>query len=151
MGKISPHFPAKTGCSDLVYKLFEFPPLLKMIFYGTWLVLGLMLFPFVRATESVSLTGYYRSFILLLSDDICQPFDETTITAPDGSISAKFVAFGATMTELWVRDKYDHLRDVILGYDDNSKLLTDPGHPVYISVLFCRSFSVWLTCNNTTL
>lgn len=48
-----------------------------------------------------------------------QPFDLTTISAPDGSITAKFVSFGATMTELWVKDKNGKLRDIVLGYDDN--------------------------------
>ncbi|KAH8111265.1 galactose mutarotase-like protein [Phellopilus nigrolimitatus] len=59
------------------------------------------------------------------------PFDLTTLTAPDKSITAKFVSFGATMTELWVGDKFGNFRDIILGYDDNSKLLTDPAHPVF--------------------
>ncbi|CAL1715930.1 unnamed protein product [Somion occarium] len=59
------------------------------------------------------------------------PFDVTTISAPDGSITAKFVSFGATMTELWVNDKHGQARDIILGYDDNSQLLTDPAHPVF--------------------
>jgi len=35
------------------------------------------------------------------------------------------------MTELWVKDNNGKLRDVILGYDDNSNLLTDPAHPVF--------------------
>ena len=43
----------------------------------------------------------------------------TTLRAPDGSITAKFVSFGATMTELWVRDRAGNARDVVLGYDDN--------------------------------
>ncbi|KNZ77615.1 Aldose 1-epimerase, partial [Termitomyces sp. J132] len=59
------------------------------------------------------------------------PFDVTTLSAPDGSITAKFVSFGATMTELWVKDKYGKARDVVLGYDDNTRLLTDPDHPVF--------------------
>ncbi|KAM5537708.1 hypothetical protein V8D89_008621 [Ganoderma adspersum] len=59
------------------------------------------------------------------------PFDVTTLRAPDGSITAKFVSFGATMTELWVRDRAGSARDVVLGYDDNTKLLTDPAHPVF--------------------
>lgn len=48
-----------------------------------------------------------------------QPFDITTLSAPDGSITAKFVSFGATMTELWVKDRFGNSRDIILGYDDN--------------------------------
>ncbi|THU97940.1 galactose mutarotase-like protein [Dendrothele bispora CBS 962.96] len=65
-------------------------------------------------------------------DHTSYPFDLTTISAPDGSITAKFVSFGATMTELWVKDKFGKARDIILGYDDNSMLLTDPAHPVFI-------------------
>lgn len=48
-----------------------------------------------------------------------QPFDVTAISAPDGSITAKFVSFGATMTELWVKDKHGVGIDVVPGYDDN--------------------------------
>lgn len=59
------------------------------------------------------------------------PFDVTTLSAPDGTITAKFVSFGATMTELWVKDKNGNARDIILGYDDNTNLLTDPAHPVF--------------------
>ena len=42
----------------------------------------------------------------------------TELRAPDGSITAKFVSIGATLTELWVKDKYGKARDVVLGYDD---------------------------------
>ncbi|KAF9479497.1 galactose mutarotase-like protein [Pholiota conissans] len=63
------------------------------------------------------------------------PFDLTEITAPDGSITAKFVSFGATLTELWVKDKDGKLRDVVLGYDDNSRLETDPDHPVFNAIV----------------
>jgi len=59
------------------------------------------------------------------------PFNLTTLSAPDGSINASFVPFGATLTELWIKDKYGFGRDVVLGYDDNSQLLTDPAHPVF--------------------
>ncbi|KAI0666056.1 galactose mutarotase-like protein [Trametes maxima] len=63
------------------------------------------------------------------------PFDVTTLAAPDGSITAKFVSFGATMTELWVKDRDGKARDIILGYDDNTELLTDPAHPVFNPVV----------------
>ncbi|KAJ3517703.1 hypothetical protein NLJ89_g330 [Agrocybe chaxingu] len=63
------------------------------------------------------------------------PFDLTEIKSPDGSVVAKFVSFGSTLTELWVKDKAGKLRDVVLGYDDNTKLLTDPGHPVFNAVV----------------
>ncbi|KAL0957961.1 hypothetical protein HGRIS_000142 [Hohenbuehelia grisea] len=59
------------------------------------------------------------------------PFDVTSITAPDESITAKFVSLGATMTELWVKDKNGDSRDVIIGYDNETMLLTDPAHPMF--------------------
>ncbi|KAF8068039.1 galactose mutarotase-like protein [Lyophyllum atratum] len=73
------------------------------------------------------------------------PFDLTTISAPDGSVTAKFVSFGATMTELWVKDKNGKLRDVVLGYDDNSRLLTDPDHPVFNPIESQGTFSIPIT------
>jgi len=51
-----------------------------------------------------------------------QPFDLTELKAPDGSITAKFVSFGATLTELWVKDKLGKPRDIVLGYDDNVRI-----------------------------
>ncbi|KAJ7064962.1 galactose mutarotase-like protein [Mycena amicta] len=57
------------------------------------------------------------------------PFETNSITAPDGSITAKFVPFGSTLTELWVPAKNGSI-DVVPGYNDNSRLLSDPGHPV---------------------
>ncbi|EKM76908.1 hypothetical protein AGABI1DRAFT_115560 [Agaricus bisporus var. burnettii JB137-S8] len=63
------------------------------------------------------------------------PFDVTEINAPDGSVKAKFVSLGATMTELWVKDRDGNARDVILGYDDNTLLLTDPDHPVFNAIV----------------
>ncbi|KAJ6523699.1 galactose mutarotase-like protein [Mycena vulgaris] len=60
------------------------------------------------------------------------PFDATTLAAPDGSVKATFVAFGATLTALVVRTKDGGYADVVPGYDDNERLLTDPGHPVYL-------------------
>jgi aldose 1-epimerase len=63
------------------------------------------------------------------------PFDVTEISAPDGSITAKFVSVGATLTELWVKDRNGEPRDVVIGYDDNTKLLTDPYHPVFNGII----------------
>uniref|UniRef100_A0A0W0ETF1 Galactose mutarotase-like protein n=1 Tax=Moniliophthora roreri TaxID=221103 RepID=A0A0W0ETF1_MONRR len=63
------------------------------------------------------------------------PFDLTTLSARDGSITASFVSFGATLTELWVKDRTGKKRDVIPGYDDNTKLLSDPNHPVFNAIV----------------
>ncbi|KAH8101646.1 galactose mutarotase-like protein [Phellopilus nigrolimitatus] len=77
----------------------------------------------------VSLAGLFA--IVFAENAPGWPFDVTTLTAPDNSITAKFVSLGATMTELWVSDKFGSFRDVVLGYDDNTKLLTDPIHPYF--------------------
>ncbi|KAJ7461738.1 galactose mutarotase-like protein [Mycena galericulata] len=74
------------------------------------------------------------AFLATLSS-VCtgsSPFDETTLSAHDGSINASFVGCGATMTKLVVKNRDGGDTDVIPGYDDNSKLLTDPGHPLLL-------------------
>ncbi|CAE6477830.1 unnamed protein product, partial [Rhizoctonia solani] len=63
------------------------------------------------------------------------PFKEYTIAASDGSIKAKFIGSGASLSELWVKDKYGRFRDVVLGYDNTTLWQTDPGHPVLNSVV----------------
>ncbi|CAE6439999.1 unnamed protein product [Rhizoctonia solani] len=63
------------------------------------------------------------------------PFKEHTITAPDGSIKAKFIGSGASLSELWVKDKFGRFRDVVLGYDDTTLWQTDPSHPVLNSIV----------------
>ena len=72
----------------------------------------------IAAAEWVS-NSLYMCCRGVLIIPLRQPFDVTTLRAPDGSVTAKFVSFGATMTELWVKDKFGRSRDVILGYDDN--------------------------------
>ena len=52
-------------------------------------------------------------------------------------MTAKFVSLGATLTELWVKDRGGNPRDVVLGYDDNvseTKLLRPDLHWPFISV-----------------
>ncbi|KAF9533951.1 galactose mutarotase-like protein [Crepidotus variabilis] len=75
---------------------------------------------------------FFAIFATALSAD--WPFNVTELQAPDGSITAKFVPFGSTLTELWVKDKDGKARDVVLGYDDNTQLRDDPGHPVFNAV-----------------
>ena len=70
-------------------------------------------------SASLNFRALQRVRWLITSCSTTQPFDVTTISAPDGSITAKFVSFGATMTELWVKDKHGEALDIIPGYDDN--------------------------------
>ncbi|KAK4155983.1 galactose mutarotase-like domain-containing protein [Chaetomidium leptoderma] len=55
-----------------------------------------------------------------------------TISAP--GIKAKFIPYGATMTNLFVKDKNGKDVDVVLGYDDVAYYPKDPGHPVYNAI-----------------
>ncbi|TFY82141.1 hypothetical protein EWM64_g1876 [Hericium alpestre] len=63
------------------------------------------------------------------------PFNVTSISSPDGSVTAKFVSFGATMVELWLKDRTGEALDVIPSYDDPSQLLADPAHPVFNAIV----------------
>jgi aldose 1-epimerase len=45
-----------------------------------------------------------------------QPVDQFILTTAKGS-SARFISYGATLTNLFVPDKNNHLGDVVLGYD----------------------------------
>ncbi|KAK3312856.1 galactose mutarotase-like domain-containing protein [Apodospora peruviana] len=55
-----------------------------------------------------------------------------TISAP--GIKAQFIEYGATLTNLFVKDKNGKDIDVVLGYDDTTYYPKDPGHPVYNSI-----------------
>ncbi|KAF3022034.1 hypothetical protein E8E14_012726 [Neopestalotiopsis sp. 37M] len=55
-----------------------------------------------------------------------------TISTP--SIKAQFIPYGATLTNLFVKDKSGDDVDVVLGYDVLDYYPKDPGHPVYNSI-----------------
>ncbi|EAA34001.2 galactose mutarotase-like protein [Neurospora crassa] len=55
-----------------------------------------------------------------------------TIAAP--GIKAQFIPYGATLTNLFVKDKNGNDVDVVLGYDDVEYYPKDPGHPVYNAI-----------------
>ncbi|KAF7360206.1 Galactose mutarotase-like protein [Mycena venus] len=63
------------------------------------------------------------------------PFDVAMLTAHDGSISASFMAFGATLTQLLVKNKDGKPVDVVPGFDNTSRWMTDGNH--IISHFFC--------------
>ncbi|KAM7199117.1 Galactose mutarotase-like domain containing protein [Rhypophila sp. PSN 637] len=60
------------------------------------------------------------------------PDGKYTISAP--GIKAQFIEYGATLTNLFVKDKNGNDIDVVLGYDDLDWYPKDPGHPVYNSI-----------------
>ncbi|KAI0044790.1 galactose mutarotase-like protein [Auriscalpium vulgare] len=83
----------------------------------------------------LAFTAAVRGVVADLITNEPWPFDVTSISAPDGSVTAKFVSFGATMAELWVKDRTGVAHDVIPGYDDPSQLLADPAHPVFNAIV----------------
>ncbi|KAH6908842.1 galactose mutarotase-like protein [Coprinopsis sp. MPI-PUGE-AT-0042] len=56
-----------------------------------------------------------------------------------GSVLAQaapgFHWIGATLTQLWVKDKESKATDVVLGYDDTSRWWSDPDHPVFNAIV----------------
>ncbi|KAH9992871.1 galactose mutarotase-like domain-containing protein [Xylariaceae sp. FL0662B] len=68
-----------------------------------------------------------------LAQDSCLGDDgKYTISAP--GIKAQFIPYGATLTNLFVKDKNGDDIDVVLGYDDVDYYAIDPSHPVYNSI-----------------
>ncbi|KAJ2974236.1 hypothetical protein NUW58_g8722 [Xylaria curta] len=55
-------------------------------------------------------------------------------TISSSSIRAQFIPYGATLTNLFVKDKNGKDVDVVLGYEDLALYPKDPGHPVYNSI-----------------
>jgi hypothetical protein len=63
------------------------------------------------------------------------PFTPISLNASDGSISAAFIPHGATITELWVKDRDGVNRDITLGYDNRTLFADDPGHPNFGTIV----------------
>jgi aldose 1-epimerase len=57
------------------------------------------------------------------------PYNKINLRAPDDSVRATFIPYGATMTEFWVKDRSGTWRDNVLGYDNATNWGTDPIHP----------------------
>jgi len=54
------------------------------------------------------------------------------LVAPDASVRAAFIPFGATTTNFWVKDKNGVFRDIILGFDDLTLYPSEAdGHPYF--------------------
>ncbi|KAI1322091.1 galactose mutarotase-like protein [Xylariaceae sp. FL0255] len=60
------------------------------------------------------------------------PDGKYTITS--SGIKAQFIAYGATLTNLFVKGKDGSDVDIVMGYDNISYYPVDPGHPVYNSI-----------------
>ncbi|KAH6692292.1 aldose epimerase-like protein [Plectosphaerella plurivora] len=63
-----------------------------------------------------------------------QPGSDGRYTISAKGIRAQFIPYGATLTNLWVKDKHDKEVDVVLGWDDAAFYPVDTSHPVYNSI-----------------
>ncbi|PKS05925.1 hypothetical protein jhhlp_007758 [Lomentospora prolificans] len=63
-----------------------------------------------------------------------EPGEDGKFTISSDGLVAKFIPYGATLTNLFVKDKNGEDVDVVLGYDDLSRYPEDPGHPVYNAI-----------------
>ncbi|KDN45096.1 galactose mutarotase-like protein [Tilletiaria anomala UBC 951] len=57
------------------------------------------------------------------------PANQIRLRAPDDSIRATFLPYGAAVNELWVKDRWGQFRDIALSYDNSTNLISDPVHP----------------------
>ncbi|KAF7332023.1 hypothetical protein MKEN_00082600 [Mycena kentingensis (nom. inval.)] len=73
-------------------------------------------------------TAFFAAFVLAAAAKSVppktDPLKTISIAAPDGSLKADFIAFGATNTNLWVKDKHGVFRDILLGYDNKTLYAT---------------------------
>jgi aldose 1-epimerase len=63
-----------------------------------------------------------------------KPDEDGRYTISSDGIKAQFIPYGATLTNLFVKDKNGEDIDVVLGYDDVEYYPVDPGHPVYNAI-----------------
>ncbi|KAF8607743.1 galactose mutarotase-like protein [Ceratobasidium sp. AG-I] len=84
------------------------------------------------------------------------PLRVITLTAPDNSITANFLSYGATLKNFWVKDKRGKYRDIVLGYDNKKNYESDPSHPYfggivgrYANRIKNGTFSIPITKNAT--
>ncbi|KAF1828787.1 aldose 1-epimerase [Decorospora gaudefroyi] len=62
------------------------------------------------------------------------PDAEGRYTLEAEGIRAQFIPYGATLTNLFVKDAKGQELDIVLGYDNTSYYPVDPGHPVYNAI-----------------
>ncbi|KAI5477180.1 hypothetical protein MNV49_006624 [Pseudohyphozyma bogoriensis] len=62
-------------------------------------------------------------------------FEPWTISAPDDSIRATFIALGATLQSLYVKDRDGNMIDVTLGYDDPLQYALDEHYPYFGAIV----------------
>ncbi|SPO01429.1 related to Rds1 protein [Cephalotrichum gorgonifer] len=63
-----------------------------------------------------------------------KPGEDGKYTISSDGIRAQFIPYGASLTNLYVKDKNGEDVDVVLGYDDLDLYASDPAHPVYNAI-----------------
>jgi len=84
---------------------------------------------FVTAAFAASMLGNAHA-----KPDQPHPDAQGRYTLEAEGIKAQFIPYGATLTNLWVKDKKGVQRDIVLGYDNTTYYAVDPGHPVYNAI-----------------
>lgn len=57
------------------------------------------------------------------------PYNKINIRAPDDSVRASFIPYGASLIEFWVKDNTGTWRDIVVGFDNSTNYGTDTIHP----------------------
>ncbi|KAG6821584.1 hypothetical protein H0H93_000093 [Arthromyces matolae] len=87
---------------------------------ATWVLLASLLAP------------AFASVVLSAGEGDSNPLEVIRLRAPDDSARADFIAFGATVTNFWVKDKIGRFRDILLGYDNHTMYKSEAdGHPYF--------------------
>ena len=69
-----------------------------------------------------------QSIFISSQDAQAVPDNLAKYTISAAGISASFIAYGARLTNLLVKDRNDGYQDVVLGYDEGSKYVNDTSH-----------------------
>lgn len=56
------------------------------------------------------------------------PYNAIRIRSPDDSMRMTFLPYGASVSEVWVKDRNDAWQDVVLGFDNKTNYGTDKAH-----------------------
>lgn len=56
------------------------------------------------------------------------PYNSLRIRSPDDSLRMNFLPYGATVSEIWVKDRNNAWQDIILGFDNKTNYGTDEAH-----------------------
>ncbi|KAL9935140.1 hypothetical protein V8E36_006216 [Tilletia maclaganii] len=80
-------------------------------------------------------TGFSASVDCSAAQPPVYPFNSIHLRAPDDSIRATLIPYAATLSELWVKDRYGQWRDVVLGFDNKTNYGTDTIHPNFSPVV----------------